>query len=530
MTGPNAVSEAGSSPTQSDHTPGAHPAEAGPLAGAQAAPESATVAETPEPVQGEYLGESESNGEGNSCHPNPTHYTDAAGNRVAFGSAEAAEQERETRRRDRGHVFHSWSAQNKINPMPIAHAEGAWIFDYAGNAYLDLASQLVSANLGHAHPDLVAALQRQATRVTNLNPAFANDLRGQVAETITDRAQGDFSHVFFTNGGADAIEHAIRLARLHTGKSKILTAYRSYHGATGSAIMATGEPRRHGNPTTDGDIKHFWGPFLYRTPFHATTEEEECERALSHLEQTLIFEGDVAAVLVESMVGSSGVIAPPDGYLAGVRDICDRHGAVWIADEVMVGFGRTGRMFAYEHGGCARDGGVLQPDLVTFAKGVNSGVVPFGGVMMTQAVADTFGDRPYPGGLTYSGHPLGAAVAVAAQEVYQRDHIFDHVADIGSRVIGPALAEIAAKHPSVGNVRGRGFFWAIELVADHDSKEPLGAEAMKQFASECKAGGVWPMVSGSRTHIAPPLITTEAEVRQALEVVDSAIDATDRAL
>ena len=207
----------------------------------------------------------------------------------------------------------SWSAQAKINPLPVAKAQGSWFYDYSGKGYFDAGSQLVSANLGHNHPKLVEAINNQLGRVTNLNPAFASDVRGELAEEIVRKAQGDFSHVFFTNGGADAVEHAIRMARKHTGKAKILTAYRSYHGATGSAIMATGEARRHGNPTTDGDIKHFWGPFLYRSAFHATTEAEECERALQHLEDTIDFESDVAAVMVESMVGSSGVIAPPEG-------------------------------------------------------------------------------------------------------------------------------------------------------------------------------------------------------------------------
>ena len=329
-----------------------------------------------------------------------TEFPDFEGNTISAGSAEAQAAEKLARENDRGHVFHSWSAQAKINPLPIAYASGSWFYDYAGKGYLDSSSQLVSANLGHNHPQLVEAIESQLRRVTNVNPAFASDVRGALAEDLVKKAQGDFSHVFFTNGGADAVEHAIRMARKHTGKAKVLTAYRSYHGATGSAIMATGEARRHGNPTTDGDIKHFWGPFLYRSAFHATTEAEECERALQHLEDTIDFESDVAAILIESMVGSSGVIAPPAGYLEGVREICDRKGILWIADEVMVGFGRTGKFFAYEHGG--ED---LQPDLITFAKGVNAGIAPLGGVIMTEAIKSTFDETPYPGGLTYSGHP-----------------------------------------------------------------------------------------------------------------------------
>ncbi|HIW94939.1 MAG TPA: aspartate aminotransferase family protein [Candidatus Corynebacterium gallistercoris] len=456
--------------------------------------------------------------EANPFPPSIDHFELTDGTRVAVATKEAEQAEQQARDNDRNHVFHSWSAQAKINPQPIAKAEGPWIYDYQGKGYLDLASQLVSANLGHNHPDLVAAVQQQVTRVGNLNPAFANDVRGELAAKIVDQAQGEFSHVFFTNGGADAVEHAIRMARLTTGKSKILTAYRSYHGATGSAIMATGEARRHGNPTTDGDIKHFWGPFLYRSPFNAATEEEECARALEHLEQTLIFEGDVAAVMVEPVVGSSGIIVPPEGYLRGVREICDRHGAMWIADEVMVGFGRTGRLFAYEHAGAD-----LQPDLITFAKGVNAGIVPLGGVVMSRGVYERFADKPYPGGLTYSGHPVACAPGVAAIEFYNREGVFESVERIGSEVLGPGLEALAAESAVVGNVRGKGYFWAVEFVSDQKKKTPLDPERMGALGAALKEAGLWPMVSGHRLHIAPPLITTEEQVRWALERITEAV-------
>ena len=479
-----------------------------------------------------------------------TEFTNSQGETIGVGSKEAEAAEQQARSNDRNHVFHSWSAQAKINPMPVAKAEGAWIYDYTGKGYLDAASQLVSANLGHGHPELVAAINTQLQRVSNLNPAFACDVRGELAASIIEQAQGEFSHIFFTNGGADAIEHAIRMARKHTGKSKILTAYRSYHGATGSAMMATGEARRHGNPTTDGDIKHFWGPFQYRSAFHAANEQEECERALQHLEDTIDFEDDVAAVLIESVVGSSGVIAPPDGYLAGVREICDRKGVLWIADEVMVGFGRTGKMFAYEHAGKTVSQGagadqfaggsefsqqhsvekVLQPDIVTFAKGVNAGIVPLGGVMMTAAVKATFDEKPYPGGLTYSGHPVACAPGVAAQQVYAKENIYAKVEELATSIIAPRLEKIAKKHPSIGNVRGKGFFWAIEFVADQETKEPMGAEAMGAFGASAKAEGVWPMVSGNRVHLAPPLVTTAEELEFLLSVVDSAAAEVDKAL
>lgn len=503
--------------------PTAHPTPSDPsdAANAQPLPSDASIGSGANP--GDSGASNAAHGSSDPAFPRTiSQFTTRTGEVIAVGSPEAAEAEATARRNDRAHVFHSWSAQRAIDPLPLAHAEGPWIFDYSGKGYLDLGSQLVSANLGHGHPEMVEAIRIQAGRITNLNPAFASDVRGELAQILVDRAQGEFSHVFFTNGGADAIEHAIRLARLTTGKSKVLSAYRSYHGATGSAMMATGEHRRHGNQTTDGDIRHFWGPFLYRTPFHSDTEEQECERALTHLEQTLVFEDDVAAVLIEPVVGSSGVIVPPPGYLQGVREICDRHGALWIADEVMVGFGRTGRRFAYEHAGPD-----IQPDLVTFAKGVNSGMVPLGGVMMTAAIAERFAERPYPGGLTYSGHPLAAAAGVAAQGIYEREDTFARVADLGARVIAPRMQRLQEEYAVVGHTRGAGFFWAIEFVADQATKAPVGGEAMAAFAAECKAHGVWPMVVGNRTHVAPPLVTTEAELCAALDVVDRAIAAMD---
>ncbi|MDH2456073.1 aminotransferase class III-fold pyridoxal phosphate-dependent enzyme [Corynebacterium bovis] len=449
-------------------------------------------------------------------------FTDSRGVPLTPGSEEALAAERRVREDDRNHVFHSWAAQATIDPMPVAAAQGAHFYAYDGTRYLDLGSQLVSANLGHNHPDLVEAIRRQAGRVTNLNPAFADDVRGELARRLVDRAQGDFSHVFFTNGGADAVEHAIRMARLHTGRRRILSAFRSYHGATGSAIMATGEARRHGNPTTDGDIEHFYGPFLHHSEFYSDSEEQECERALTHLEHTIQSWGpkETAAVLIESVVGSSGVIVPPDGYLRGVREICDRYDLLYIADEVMVGFGRTGTLFAYEHGGPE-----VRPDLVTFAKGVNSGYVPLGGVLISPAVYGTFAERPYPGGLTYSGHPLACAPGVAALDVYERDGIFERVADLGERVLRPALERIGAEHPSVADVRGRGFFWALEFS---DGKG--GAPDLSGFAAELKAAGIWPMVSGPRLHIAPPLITAEEDLVAALEAVDRAVSGVDAQL
>ncbi len=448
-----------------------------------------------------------------------TGYTNFNGDFIPFGSAEAQAEEARTTALDHDHVFHSWSAQDKITPRAWATAQGSTLYDYDGNTFLDMGSQLVSANLGHNHPVLVEAIRTQAGRITNLNPAFSNDIRSELAAQIVERAQGEFSHVFFTNGGADAIEHAVRMARLHTGRTKILSAYRSYHGATGSAMMLTGENRRLGNPTTDGDIYHFWAPFLYHSSFFAENQEQECERALKHLADTIAFEGPdmIAAILLEPVVGSSGVIVPPAGYLAGVRELCDKHGILFIADEVMVGLGRTGRFFAYEHAGAD-----FQPDLITFAKGINAGYAPLGGVVMTRAIRDTFGQQAYSGGLTYSGHPLAVAPALAALKVYEDEQIFDYVARVGEQLIAPRLDEIAATHAAVGDVRGIGFFWAVEFVSDRETRTPAGAKAMATGAAVLREHGIWPMISGHRFHIAPPLITTEKEMAQLLDAIDAA--------
>lgn len=431
---------------------------------------------------------------------------------------------------DRAHVFHSWSAQGQIDPLPVAGAEGSYFWDYDGNRYLDFSSQLVNTNIGHQHPKVVAAIQRQAARMCTMAPGFALDVRAEAARLIAERTPGDLDKIFFTNGGAEAVEHAVRMARLHTGRPKLLSAYRSYHGATSTAINLTGDPRRWPSDTASAGVVHFFGPHLYRTHFHATTEAEECERALAHLAETIAYEGpeSVAAVILETVVGTAGVLVPPPGYLAGVREICDRHGIVFILDEVMAGFGRTGSWFA-------ADLFEVTPDLLTFAKGVNSGYVPLGGVAISAAVAATFDQRPYPGGLTYSGHPLACASAVATIEAMAEEGIVANAARIGETVLGPGLRELARRHPSVGEVRGTGVFWALDLVRDRETREPLvpynasGAanQPMADFAAACKRGGLWPFVNMNRTHAVPPCTVTEAEAKEGLAILDEALHAAD---
>jgi taurine---2-oxoglutarate transaminase len=423
---------------------------------------------------------------------------------------------------DRAHVFHSWSAQGAINPVVIAGASGARMWDDKGNSWLDFSSQMVNVNIGHQHPRMVAAIKEQADRLCTIGPPMANDVRSEAARLITELAPGDLNMVFFTNGGAEAIENATRMARLHTERHKVLSTYKSYHGATAGAISLTGEGRRwDSEPGVPGAVK-FWGPYPYRSAFNATSHAEECERALAHLRATVTAEGPqhVAAILLETVVGTNGILVPPDGYLRGVRELCDEHGIMMICDEVMAGFGRCGEWFAFDHWD-------ITPDLVAFAKGVNSGYVPLGGVIIKQAIADTFRDRVYQGGLTYSGHPLACASAVASINIFKDEGIVEHARHLGADIIGPTLEDFAARHPSVGDVRGLGVFWAIELVADRTTKAPLDAAAMGKVIAACKDRGVWPFAPANRIHVVPPLTISDDELREGLAVIDEALTVAD---
>lgn len=424
---------------------------------------------------------------------------------------------------DRAHVFHSWSAQAEISPMVIAGASGSEVWDEDGTRFLDFSSQLVFTNIGHQHPKVVAAIQEQAAKLCTVGPPFANDARSEAARLITERAPDGLERVFFTNGGADANEHAIRMARLHTGRAKVLSTYRSYHGGTQTAINVTGDPRRWANDTATSGTVHFFGPFLYRSEFHATTEAEECERALQHLDHVIRNEGPstIAAIILETIPGTAGIMVPPPGYLAGVRQLCDEHGIMLIADEVMSGFGRTGAWFAIDHFD-------VVPDLITFAKGVNSGYVPLGGVIISDPIVETFAHRAYPGGLTYSGHPLAAAAAVATINTMTEEGIVENAARLGTEVFGPGLAEIADRHPCVGEVRGLGAFWAIELVADPETREPLApyggsSPAMNDIIAACKKAGMLPFANFNRIHVVPPCVISDDDARRGLAIIDEAL-------
>ncbi|WP_279071617.1 aspartate aminotransferase family protein [Microbacterium lacticum] len=422
-----------------------------------------------------------------------------------------------TRRLDREHVFHSWSAQAHLAPFPIAGGSGTRVWDHSGRTWLDFSSQLVNVNIGHQHPAVVEAITEQARLLTTIAPSTANLARGRAAEAIAGLAPAGFEKVFFTNGGADANENAIRMARLHTGRDKILSRYRSYHGNTGAAIVATGDWRRLPNEYARGHV-HFFGPYQYRSEFWADTPEQECERALHHLRRVIEAEGpsSIAGILLESIPGTAGVIVPPDGYLAGVRALADEFGIVLILDEVMAGFGRTGAWFAFER----HD---VVPDLITFAKGVNSGYVPLGGVLLSDAVAATFDERVFPGGLTYSGHPLATAAAVATIEAMTSEGIVEHAHAIGVDVLGPALAGLAERHEVIGEVRGEGVFWALELVSDRATREPVSAAVMGRIKSALFERDLLPFISENRIHVVPPCVVTAEEIAQAVAIYDDVL-------
>jgi taurine--2-oxoglutarate transaminase len=433
-----------------------------------------------------------------------------------------------SKEREKASVFHSWSAQSTINPLMVKSARGVYVTDEDDNTYLDFSSQLVNTNVGHQHPSVVRAIQEQAGILCTIAPQHGYQSRYRAAELVLDHSFDGATKVFFTNGGTESVEHAIRMARLHTGRHKVLSTYRSYHGGTSTSINLTGDPRRWANDNGTSGVVHFFGPFLYRSVYHSTTEEEECARALENLENTILFEGPAAfaAIILETVPGTAGIMMPPKGFLKGVRELCDRYGIVYIADEVMCGFGRTGSWFAYLDEG-------IKPDLVTFAKGVNSGYVPLGGVVINEAISATFNDRVYPGGLTYSGHPLACAAAVATIEAMENEHIVENARHIGDDVLRPGLEELAKKHKIIGDVRGTGVFFALDLVTDRATKEPLApyggsSPAINEILAACRAESLLIFNNFHRLHVVPPCTITDDEARDGLARLDRALSVADK--
>jgi taurine--2-oxoglutarate transaminase len=431
---------------------------------------------------------------------------------------------------DRARVFHSWSAQGALDPTVIAGAAGSKFWDPDGNEWIDFSSMLVNMNLGHQHPKMIQAIKDQADALCMVAPPFANDQRSEAGRLIVEKANrdgagGHFEKVFFTNAGAEAVENAVRLAKGFTGRMKVLSTYRSYHGGTALTAGLTGEPRRLENePSVPGLVK-FWGPFPYRSAFHSESPEQETERALAHLRQTILMEGadKVAAIVYESVVGTNGVLIPPPGYLEGLRAICDEFGIIWIADEVMAGFGRAGQWFAWQNWDA-------QPDLICFAKGVNSGYVPLGGVVISGEIAHFYDDRVFPGGLTYSGHPLACASAVASIGVFEEEGVLAHSRHLGDDIIGPELRDIAERHQSVGEIRGLGVFWAVELVTDPESRTPAPPATVGAVVAECKRNGMWPLSAGNRIHVVPPCNIPDDVAREGLAILDAALTVADNTM
>jgi taurine--2-oxoglutarate transaminase len=429
---------------------------------------------------------------------------------------------------DRRHVLHSWSVQNAINPLPVAGAEGRYFWDYDGNRYLDFASQLVNVSIGHQHPKVIAAIKEQAERLCTIGPGMAEESRSELARLLAEVTPGDLTMSFFTNGGAEANENAIKLARWYTGRHKIVARYRSYHGATAGAITLTGDPRRWpAEPGIPGVVRML-DPYTYRCPAGHPDPCPVCTGA-PHLEEILQYEGPdtVAAVILETITGTNGVIVPPDGYLQAIREVCDRHGILLILDEVMAGFGRSGRWFACEHWD-------VVPDILTVAKGINSGYVPLGAMVINERLADWVQDKYFAGGLTYSGHVLACASAVASIEAFREEAIVENSAAMGD-YLATELPRLAERHPSIGEVRGRGLFWGLELVKDRGTREPLvpfnagGADAAPVVAlgKAAMERGLYLFVHWNVVMIAPPLTITREELDEGLSALDAALAVAD---
>jgi len=426
------------------------------------------------------------------------------------------------------YVLHSWSVQDALDPIPVAGAEGRYFWDYDGNRYLDFASQLVNVSIGHQHPKLVAAIKEQAEQLCTIGPPMASEPRSTLARLLAEVTPGDISMTFFTNGGAEANENAIKLARWYTGRHKIVARYRSYHGATAGAITLTGDPRRWpAEPGIPGVVR-LLDPYTYRCPAGHPDPCPVCTGA-PHLEEILQYEGPetVAAVILEPVTGTNGIIVPPDGYLQSIREACDRHGILLIADEVMAGFGRTGKWFASDHWD-------VVPDILTMAKGINSGYVPLGAMAIREPIADWVRSRYFAGGLTYSGHPLACAVGVASIEAFREEGIVEHAAELGP-VFASLLGELADRHPSIGEVRGLGCFWGLELVRNRETREPVvpfnaTGEAAAPVARLTKAAlerGLYLMTHWNVVMICPPLTITPEELADGVAVLDDVLSIAD---
>lgn len=433
------------------------------------------------------------------------------------------------------HVFYTWSAQAKVAPIPVKRAKGVYFWDTNGKRYLDFNSMTMCVNVGHGDERIIRAMQEQIAELPYAAPGMTTRIRALASKAVADvTPQAALSKVLFTLAGADANENAIKLARGYTGKHKILTRYRSYHGATMGAMAATGDPRRQmWEPLTMPGVIHFLDPYRYRSTFHRTNpdipEAEFTLDYLNHLEEVIQYEGPdtIAAILMESVTGTNGIIIPPEGYMQGVRALCDKYGIVMIADEVMSGFGRTGKWFAVQHW-------KVVPDIMTMAKGLTSAYAPLGAVAMKPEIASAFDERVFESGLTYTSHPVSLAAAVANIEVMRGDQIVEHAAAMGP-VLKRMLTDLGEKHPSVGEVRNIGLFGILELVRDRKTKEPVApwnssSPEMGALRKYCLDNGLFLYTHWHTVLIIPPLIMTEAQLREGMDVLDKALEITDGAM
>jgi taurine---2-oxoglutarate transaminase len=431
------------------------------------------------------------------------------------------------------HNFWTWSAQAHVNPIPVKRAEGVYFWDVDGKRYLDFNSMVMCVNIGHGNQRVIEAIVEQARELPFAGPQMATRPRALLGKLLAEVVPEGLTRFLYTLGGAEANENAIKLARGYTGRHKILARYRSYHGATYGAIAATGDPRRTAwEPEVMPGVVHFLDPYRYRSTFHranpGVSEDEFTRDYLNHLEEIIQYEGpkSIAAILLETVTGTNGIIIPPRGYLQGVREICDRYGIVMICDEVMSGFGRTGKWFAVDHWG-------VKPDMITMAKGLTSGYAPLGAVAMREEIAAAFNDRVYQGGLTYNGHPLSLAAAIATIEVMRDEKIVEQAAQTGE-VMAEMMAELVDRHPSVGEVRSIGLFGVLELVRSRETKEPMApfngtSSEMTRLRSYLLERGLFLYTHWHTVLLIPPLIITPEQLQEGFSILDQALEISDQA-
>ena len=432
------------------------------------------------------------------------------------------------------HSFWTWSAQGKVTPIPVTRAKGVYFWDVDGKRYLDFNSMTMCVNIGHGDERVIHAINEQARQLPYAGPPMTTKPRAVLGKLLSEITPGNLDRFLFTLGGADANENAVKLARAYTGRYKVLARYRSYHGATAGAMALTGDPRRLAwEPNLMTGVVHFLDPYRYRSTFHRTnpdiSEAEFTQDYLNHLEEIIQYEGPqtIAAVLLESVTGTNGVIIPPEGYLQGVRQLCERYGILMISDEVMSGFGRTGAWFAVDHWG-------IVPDLMTMAKGLTSAYAPLGAVAMQPEIANFFKEKTFQSGLTYNAHPISLAAAIANIQVMQEDGLVEHARQMGT-VLHRKLTDLGEKHPSVGEVRSIGLFGILELVKDRRSKEPMApfdgsSPEMTAFRKYMLDHGVYLYTHWHTVLIIPPLIITEEQLEEGFRVLDEALKITDGAV